>query len=97
LEFLDNRITEVENLIKDSKVTTPSSGDHIDFGHNVTVVTNSNQVTFKIVGEPEADPKQRLISHQSPLGLALMGKKVGDEVEVDAPIGKIVYKVVAIS
>ena len=97
LEFLDNRIGEVEDLIRNSKVIAPSANDQIGFGHTVTVKVDSTQTTFQIVGEPEADPKKRKISHQSPLGLALMGKKVGDKIEVDAPVGKITYSVLSIS
>jgi transcription elongation factor GreA len=97
LDFLDSRISEVEDLIKNSQVATPAANDKISFGHTVTVQANASEITFQIVGEPEADPKKRRISHQSPLGLALMGKQVGDQVEVDAPVGKIIYRIVAIS
>jgi len=48
------------------------------------------------VGEWEADPSQMKISHESPLGRALMGKKPGDAVEVEAPAGKILYKILHI-
>ena len=47
---------------------------------------------FKLVGAWEANPAEKKISHSSPLGLALMGKGVGDEVEVDAPAGKIIIR-----
>jgi len=96
LEFLDGRIGELEDMIHSAKVVAPSSNDKIDFGHTVTVKIDSTQTTFQIVGEPEADPKQRKISHQSPLGLALMGKKIGDKVEVDAPVGKLTYSILEI-
>jgi transcription elongation factor GreA len=96
LEFLDNRIGQLEDLIRNSKVTTPTVFDQIGFGHNVTVSIDSAKITFQIVGEPEADPRNKKISHQSPLGQALMGKKIGDTIEVDAPIGKIIYKIISI-
>ena len=51
---------------------------------------------FSLVGEWEADPKEKKISHESPLGKALIGKGVGENVEVEAPAGKIVYTVVEI-
>lgn len=97
LDFLDNRIAELEDQVRNSQVVTPKSNDTIDFGHQVTVKVNSGETTFQIVGEPEADPKQRKISHQSPLGLALMGKKIGDIVQVDAPVGRLDYKIIGIS
>lgn len=97
LEFLDGRIGEVEDMIRSAKVVTPTTQDTIDFGHTVTVKVDSTKTSFQIVGEPEADPKERKISHQSPLGQALMGKKVGDKVQVDAPIGKLTYSIVKIA
>ena len=66
------------------------------FGHSVKVTVNGQQVMFQVVGEWEANPTQKKISHSSPLGQALMGKHVGDQVEVVAPAGKIVYTIVAI-
>jgi len=96
LSFTDGRISELEDLLKNAKVASPSSSDKVDVGHSVTVQVNSNKVTFHIVGEWEAKPAQQKISHSSPLGQALMGKKVGDKVEVNAPAGKILYTVISI-
>ncbi len=96
LTFVDGRIAELEELIKSAQIAKPASFDAIDIGHSVTVKVNSHDAVFQIVGEWEADPKLKKISHSSPLGLALMGKKVGDKVEVVAPAGKLVYTVVAI-
>lgn len=97
LTFIDGRIGELEDLIKSAQIAKPAGNDAVDIGHAVTVKVNSHDAVFHIVGEWEADPKQSKISHSSPLGLALMGKKVGDKVEVAAPAGKLVYTVVAIS
>ncbi len=97
LSFMDGRISELEELVKTAQVVTPSSNDVVGIGHAVTLkVDGASRAVFQIVGEWEADPKQKKISHSSPLGLALMGKKVGDKVEVAAPIGKLVYTVVSI-
>ncbi len=97
LTFVDGSISELEELIKSAQIATPTSNDAVDVGHSVTVKVNSHDAVFQIVGEWEADPKLKKISHSSPLGLALMGKKVGDKVEVAAPAGMLVYTVVAIS
>ncbi len=96
LTFVDGRISELEELIKSAQIAKPVGNDAINIGHSVTVKVNSHDAVFHIVGEWEADPRQSKISHSSPLGLALMGKKVGDKVEVVAPAGKLVYTVVAI-
>ena len=50
-----------------------------------------------MVGEWEADPAEKKISHESPLGMALMGKALNDKIEVEAPAGKILYHIVEIS
>ena len=51
---------------------------------------------YEVVGEWEADPINKKISHTSPLGVALIGKRKGDKVEVEAPAGKVVYEILAI-
>ena len=52
--------------------------------------------TYHVVGEWEADPKEKKISHSSPLGKALIGKKKGEKVQVEAPAGKIIYEILYI-
>lgn len=96
LSFVDGRITELEELIKSSKVVKPAGNAQVNFGHSVKVTVNGKQTVFQIVGEWEANPAQKKISHSSPLGQALMGKQIGDQVEVAAPAGKIVYTIVSI-
>ena len=93
LAFVDGRIAELEDLIKSAQVSHPSSNSQVNFGHKVTVKVNGGQTVFHIVGEWEADPAQKKISHSSPLGKALMGKKVGETAQVEAPAGKVLYKV----
>jgi transcription elongation factor GreA len=98
LEFLDGRINELEDVIKNAQVIKGSSGNGlVDIGANVTLKIDGTKQTYHIVGEWEADPSQQKISHTSPLGQALVGKKVGDKVEVEAPAGKVVYKILKIN
>ena len=98
LEFLDGRITELEDVLKKAVVVhSNSKSGQVSFGTKVTVKANGKELFFEIVGEWEADPANRRISHTSPLGQALVGKKVGDEVEVEAPVGKLTYKILKIS
>lgn len=96
LAFIDGQVAELEEMIKNAKVTIPTGTSHIGLGHTVTVQVNGTKVKFYIVGEWEADPVRKKISHSSPLGQALMGKKVGEQVEVSAPAGKILYTIVGI-
>jgi transcription elongation factor GreA len=100
LEFLDGRIDELEDVLKKSVLVDPKKGvkkGEVVLGTKVTVKNGSGSHTFHIVGEWEADPSQKKISHTSPLGQALLGKKVGEKVEVEAPAGKIQYQVLEIN
>lgn len=96
LAFTDGRIIELKQIIKEAAVIRIRSKSKIGVGCTVTLHIKGKKEEFTIVGEWEADPTKKKISHSSPLGKALLGKKVGDQVEVEAPIGKIVYKVIAI-
>jgi len=87
LEFLDGRIDELTGVTQTASVFV---------GAKVTVKVNDAKVVFDIVGEWEADPVNKKISHDSPLGIALTGKKVGDKVEVEAPAGTIHYEILAV-
>lgn len=97
LEFLDGRIAELEEVLKRAEVIkSDGDSDQVSVGTRVKVGVNGNTHVYNIVGEWEADPQDKKISHTSPLGQALVGKKVGHEVEVEAPAGKITYKVLEI-
>ena len=77
LEFLEGRIEELESVIKNSKVVKDTdNGNNVGVGTKVTVRVNGVKNTFEIVGEWEADLEHKKISHASPLGSALVGKKV---------------------
>lgn len=97
LEFLDGRIVELEEVLSKAQV---EDGDgrkgEVRMGAKVTVKVNNSQHTFHIVGEWEADPKEKKISDESPLGRALIGKKVGEKVDVQAPAGKVQYTIVSV-
>lgn len=99
LAFIDGRIEELEELLKQAELI--SDDNHktqaVDLGSQVVIKIGEKKETFTVVGEWEADPTEKKISHESPLGKALLGKTVGDEIEVEAPAGKMVYKIVSIS
>lgn len=98
LSFVEGRVEELEELISKSKVVDESKKtDKVRLGCKVTVKSHQGEHTFHIVGKYEADPMNKKISDESPLGKALMGKKVGHEVEYMAPVGKIVYQVVQVN
>lgn len=94
LAFIEGRIEELENIIvKAFVVAKPKSIAAIDIGCKVTVEIGGKEHTYEIVGEWEADPTKKKISHTSPLGMALIGKKKGEAVEFEAPAGKVIYKI----
>ncbi|OGD63764.1 transcription elongation factor GreA [Candidatus Beckwithbacteria bacterium RBG_13_42_9] len=97
LAFVEGRIDELEDLMAKVKVIQAKNGKTknkvVALGCKVTVHVNGQEHTYEVVGEWEADPLQKRISHSSPLGRALLGKKVGDIVEIEAPAGRIVYRI----
>ena len=99
LDFLDGRIDELEVVVKTASVVSggaKAGDDGVGVGTKVTVKVNGVKTVFDIVGEWEADPVNKKISHESPLGMALTGKKVGEKVEVEAPAGNIQYEILAV-
>ncbi len=97
LEFLDGRIDELAEVVKTAVVSDNSgSKGGVGVGTKVTVKVNGKETIFDVVGEWEADPMNKKISESSPLGLALVGKKVGEKAEVAAPAGKVIYEIIAV-
>ena len=93
--FIEGRIQEINAKLARAEVidTEATKSDKVVFGAIVTIEDQENEVThtYKIVGVDEADLKKMKIGISSPLARALIGKKEGDEVEVNAPKGKINY------
>jgi len=100
LAFIDGRIEELGDILSRVQLVEEDAGgcmQRVGLGCQVTVRNGDDQLqVFSIVGEWEADPMAKKISHSSPLGRSLMGKKLGDQVEVEAPAGKIVYTITQI-
>lgn len=94
--FIEGRISELEEIIKSAKVAKQGDNGFIVVGSKVVVHIDGDEEEFHIVGAPEANPLEGKISHESPLGASLLGKKVGDKVEVEAPIGKLKYTILNI-
>lgn len=94
--YVEGRISELEDIVKYAKISTIRMDDEVGVGCKVTVHMESSEDTFYIVGGPEADPMAKKISGESPLGSALLGKRVGEKVEFEAPVGKLVYTILKI-
>lgn len=96
---IEGRILEVEGLLARAEVIDPTahSGDKVVFAATVTLADEDDKSTrYQIVGQHEASVKDGRISNTSPLGSALIGKSVGDEVEVAAPGGEKYYEITRI-
>ncbi|MBX6375572.1 MAG: transcription elongation factor GreA [Acetobacteraceae bacterium] len=95
--FIEGRIAELEGIIASAEVIDVSrlSGDQVKFGARVTLIDEETeeQKTYRIVGAYEADMKEGSISISSPLAKALIGRKVGESVEVPAPGGARAYEI----
>ena len=95
--FLEGRIQEIEAILRHAVIIEKSAGDVVSIGSHVTIQEgNLEPETYHIVGPTEADPRKGRISHESPIGIALMNKKVGQVAEAETPGGKIKFKIVKI-
>ena len=100
LAFTDSRTDELQEMLKHIvMIDEPSKGKKgsVQLGTTVTLQVEGKKQVYTVVGEWEANPQDSKISHESPLGKALLGKGVGEKVEVEAPAGKILYTVVDIA
>lgn len=99
--FIEGRVMELEDKISRAEVIDPAklAGNAVKFGATITLADEDTdeEVTYQIVGQDESDIKQGLVSITSPLARALIGKSVGDSVEVTTPGGSKSYEVVNIA
>lgn len=96
--FLEGRIQEIEAILRNSVIIEKSAKKGVvSIGSHVTIQEEGFEPeTYHLVGPTEADPRNGRISHESPIGSALMDKKVGDTAEADAPGGRIKFKIIKI-
>lgn len=98
---VEGRIVVLENMLKNAKVIDEDevSTDAVSLGSKVKLYDEEfeEEIVYSIVGSTEANPAQFKISNESPVGAALMGKKVGNTIEVSVPDGVIKFKILEIS
>ena len=96
--FVEGRILELENVIQNAVIIEEAHDrQRVSLGATVTVLNHKGQrEQYTIVGSAEADPKAGKISNESPVGAALLGKAVGDEVLVNAPAGTLRWTIIHI-
>ena len=95
------RISEIEEILANAVIISAEEGgtDHIGLGCKFTVrdLETDDEDTFELVGSQEANPKEGRVSDDAPFGKSMVGKKVGEIVQVPAPIGVIEYEVISIT
>lgn len=97
--FLEGKIQEIKHILHHAEIIEENSKDRetVSVGSKITVQEeNQEPETYFLVGTKEADPIESKISHASPIGRALLDKKVGDEVTVKTPGGEIILKILEI-
>jgi len=89
------RISELEFMLKEAKVVSYDKASQVvQMGSKVIARYNGNQMEFQIVGSNESDPANFKISNESPIGKGFLGKKKGEEVEIETPGGVVKYKII---
>lgn len=91
--FIEGRIGEIKNILKHAKPIKKGDGEKVSVGSKVHVTLDNGNQVFHIVGSTEANPDEGKISDESPIGQALLGKRVGDKASVEVPAGSITYKI----
>jgi transcription elongation factor GreA len=94
---VEGRISELEDILKNADIIKPGKSDGTVKVGSTVELHNGKKVTYKIVGPVEADPLEGKISNESPIGIALLGKKKGDKVSIETPKGTIHYTLEAVS
>ncbi len=96
LRGINNNILKLEHQLNRAVIITPTNSDRVQVGHTVTVECDGKEKTFQILGSSETDPTRGIISQNSPIGSALLNKKIGDIVIITTN-KTIEYKIIAIS
>ncbi len=92
------RISELNNILQNVEIIVkPKNGSKVQLGSKVTLKGAKSNKEFQVVGTVEADPLEGKISDESPIGKALLGKKVGDTVQIVTPAETITYQLIAIN
>jgi transcription elongation factor GreA len=97
-ERAEARISEIDHILKNVDIiSSPTKKDIVELGNTVELKNATMDKTFTVVGSVQADPLNGMISDESPIGKALLGKKLGEEVEIVTPAKTLTYKIAKIS
>lgn len=94
---VEGRISEIEDILLNADIIAPKKSSKVAVGSTIELKAGKKNVTYTLVGPVEANPLEGKISNESPIGIALLGKKAGEDFSLDTPKGKVKYEVVKIS
>lgn len=94
----ESRISDIEHILQHAVIISEGSKDSVNLGGEVSLknIENKKIVKYTVVGPIEANPLEGKISNESPIGEKLMGRKLGEEVEISTPKGIIKYQIIEI-
>jgi transcription elongation factor GreA len=95
--LVESRIAEIEDILLNADIIKTGKKSSVSLGSKVELKNGSKTITYTVVGPVEANPLEGKISNESPIGMALFGKKVGDSASVTTPKATINYEIVTIS
>ncbi|MEK9132853.1 MAG: GreA/GreB family elongation factor [Patescibacteria group bacterium] len=97
LRGINDSILKIENQLKHAVIITPQKQiETVQIGHKVTVQSDNKARTYQILGSSETNPHKGIISYNSPIGAALIGRKVGDVVKTKVDHNEVAYKIIRI-
>ncbi len=94
--LLETRIAEIEDIVNNAEIIKTGKKSTIGLGSRVELKTGTKKVEYTVVGPVEANPLEGKVSNESPIGMALYGKKEGEKVTISTPKGDISYTVVSV-
>lgn len=94
--LVESRIAEIEDILLNAEIIKSGKSSKVILGSKVELKIGKKTVMYTVVGPVEADPLEGKISNESPIGVALMDKKVGDSATITTPKGEISYEIVSI-
>jgi transcription elongation factor GreA len=97
LRGINQRILEIaEHLKRAEIIQAPTNKERVQLGHHITIETAGKVKTYLLLGSAETDPTAGVISHNSPLGSAILGHKVGDKILINLKDKRVEYKIIGI-
>jgi transcription elongation factor GreA len=97
LRGINKRIDDISDLLKRAEIINPNNkSGKIELGNLITLERAGKQKKYRLLGSAETDPQNGIISHNSPLGSSLLGKKIGDQIQIILEERTIEYKIINI-